>query len=339
MIRLIALMLMLGLLATGSARAQGTGSPTLDAVRARGFLLCGTSGEIVGFSLVDSTGVMRGLDADSCRAIAAAVLGDAEKIKYVPLTAQNRFTALQSGEADVLIRNTGWSLSRETSLGLLFASINFWDGTSIIVKTASGVKSVTGLGGATICVRPGTTTELDLADWARSAGIKFTPVLINEISAVQDAFLSGRCDAYVTDSSQVAGFRYRQGPRASELTILPEPIGTGPSGAAVRKGDDKWFDIVRWTHFALVTAENLGVTSKNVDSFATTANPDIKRLLGQEGGLGKSMGLDNRWAYQAIKQVGNYGEMFERNIGPLGLPRGPNRLASQGGLQFSPQLR
>jgi general L-amino acid transport system substrate-binding protein len=324
--------------AAGGVRAQ-SGSATLDAVRSRGVLLCGTAGEIAGFSMVDSQSVMRGLDADSCRAIAAATLGDAAKIRFVPLTAQNRFTALQSGEVDVLIRNTGWSLTRESSLGLLFAAVNFWDGTSLMVKTASGVTSTAGLGGATICVRPGTSTELDLADWARSHNIQFTPVLIGGVSEIQQAFLSGRCDAFTTDSSQLAGFRYNQGDKAKDLLILPEPISTGPSGSMVRKGDDKWYDIVRWVHYAQVAAENEGVTSANADSQLASANPDIKRLLGVEGDLGKSMGLDNRWAYYAVKQVGNYGEMYDRNITPMGLARGQNMLWTKGGLQFAPPLR
>jgi general L-amino acid transport system substrate-binding protein len=326
------------ILAAGGARAQ-SGSATLDAVKSRGVLVCGTGGEIAGFSMVDSQGVMRGLDADSCRAIAAATLGDAAKIRFVPLTAQNRFTALQSGEVDVLIRNTGWSLTRESSLGLLFAAVNFWDGTSLMVKTASGVTSTTALGGATICVRPGTSTELDLADWARSHNIQFTPVLIGGVSEIQQAFLAGRCDAFTTDSSQLAGFRYNQGDKAKDLLILPEPISTGPSGSMVRKGDDKWYDIVRWVHYAQVAAENEGVTSASADSQLTSANPDIKRLLGVEGDLGKSMGLDNRWAYYAVKQVGNYGEMYDRSITPMGLARGQNKLWTQGGLQFAPPLR
>ena len=326
----------------GSAAAQGgppSGSATLDAVRARGLLICGISGEIVGFSLPDSRGVMQGLDADYCRAIAAATLGDADKVRFLPLTAQNRFTALQSGEVDVLIRNTGWSLTREASLGLLFAATNFWDGTSLIVKTASGVKHTAELGGATICVRPGTTTELDLADWARTAKIAYTPVQIGGVNEIQQAFLAGRCDAFTTDSSQLAGFRYSQGPRAAELTILPEPIGTGPSGAMVRKGDDKWYDVVRWTHYALVAAENLGVGQGNLESFVTTTNPDIRRMLGQEGELGAALGLDRTWAATAIRQVGNYGEMYDRSITPLGLARGPNALWTKGGLQFAPPLR
>ncbi len=339
-VRLIVILLLVAILARpGDAAAQGSGSATLDAVKSRGELLCGTSGEIVGFSLPDSKGVMRGLDSDGCRAIAAAVLGDASKVRFVPLSAQNRFTALQAGEADVLIRNTGWSLTREANLGLLFAAVNFWDGTSFVVKTASGIKSGKQLGGAAICVRPGTSTELDLADWARLEKVTYTPVLIGGVNEIQDAFMSGRCDAFITDSSQVAGFRYKQGAKAPELTILPEPISTGPAGSMVRKGDDKWYDIVRWVHFAQVSAEELGVTSANLDSFAGTSNPAIKRLLGFDGDLGKALGLDNKWAWQAIKQVGNYGEMFDRNIAPMGLARGPNALVSKGGLQFAPPLR
>jgi general L-amino acid transport system substrate-binding protein len=330
----------MALLAVASAAfAQGSGSPTLDAIRARGELLCGTGGEIPGFSMLDSTGVMRGLDADYCRAVAAATLGDGNKVKWVAVTAQTRFTALQSGEIDLLVRNTGWSLTRETSLGLEFAGINFWDGTSIIVRTASGVKSVRQLGGATICVLPGTTTELDLADWARSESIAYTPVLIASLNDIRQAFLSGRCDGYTTDSSQIAGFRFMQGAKASELTILPEPIGLGPSGAVVRKGDDKWFDIVRWTHFATLVAESLGVTSQNVDTFKETKIPDIRRLLGLESNLGRSMGLDDGWAAAIVRQVGNYGEMWARDITPLGLDRGRNALWTKGGLQFAPQLR
>jgi general L-amino acid transport system substrate-binding protein len=330
------------LIIAASALAQGSGSATLDAVRAGGQVQCGTGGEIPGFSMLDSQGVMRGIDADYCRAIAAAALGGASKVKWVPVTAQSRFTALQSGEIDVLVRNTGWSLTREASLGLLFAGVNFWDGTSIIVKTASGVKSVKQLGGTSICVLPGTTTELDLADWARSENIKYTPVLIGSLSEIRQAFLTGRCDAYTTDSSQVAGFRYMQGPKASELTILPEPIGLGPSGAMVRKGDDKWYDIVRWTHFATLVAESLGVTSHNIDSLADSKVPDIRRLLGLESNLGHSLGLDGKWAANIIRQVGNYGELWERDITPLGLDRGKNALWTKivpAGFAAGPELK
>jgi general L-amino acid transport system substrate-binding protein len=337
--RRIAMTLFTLCLTATAALAQGSGSPTLDTVRARGQLLCGTGGEIPGFSMLDSNGVMRGIDADYCRAIAAAALGDANKVKWVSVTAQTRFTALQSGEIDVLVRNTGWSLTREASLGLLFAGVNFWDGTSIIVKTASGVKSVKQLGGASICVLPGTTTELDLADWARAENIKYTPVLIGSLTEIRQAFLSGRCDGYTTDSSQVAGFRYMQGAKANELTILPEPIGLGPSAAVVRKGDDKWFDIVRWVHYATLVAEQLGVDSKNVDAMKDSQVPDIRRLLGFESNLGKQLGLDDAWAANIVRQVGNYGEIYERDVTPLGLARGKNELWTKGGLQFAPQLR
>ena len=214
----------------------------------------------------------------------------------LPLAPQVRFTALQSGEIDVLLMNTTWYLSRESRLGLEFASTNFWDGTGVIVKAAGGVKHIADLGGAAICVRPGTNTELDLADWGRSAKVNYTPVQIGGVAEMQQAFLSGRCDAFASDVSQLAGFRFAQGEKASDLTILPEQISAGPSGAVVRKGDDQWFDIVRWTHFAQVAAENLGVSQVNVDASLNGTKPDVRRLLGEEGDLGVSLGLDNRWA-------------------------------------------
>jgi general L-amino acid transport system substrate-binding protein len=321
------------------ARAQGTGSATMDAVRARGLLLCGTSGTIAGFALADSTGVIRGMDADACRAIAAAVLGEAEKVRFVGLTSMNRFTALQSGEVDVLVRNTGWSLKREASLGLLFASVNYWGGAAFLVKTASGIKAARDLQGATICVLPGTSTELVLADWSRSQKISYTPVVIDGMDALFKAFLAGRCDALITDDSQVAGLRYLRGAAKDELTILPDRLGSEPAGVVVRKGDDKWFDVARWVAFAQIAAENLGVTSKNLGQFAQTTDPDTRRLLGIEGGLGTALGLDDQWASRIIAQVGNYGEMWERNITPLGLERGQNALWTKGGLAYAPPLR
>ena len=322
-----------------AARAQGSGSVTMDAVRARGLLLCGTSGTIAGFALADSTGVIRGMDADACRAIAAAVLGDAEKVRFVGLTSMNRFTALQSGEVDVLVRNTGWSLKREASLGLLFASVNYWGGAAFLVMTASGIKAGKDLGGAAICVLPGTSTELELADWGRSRKINFTPVLIDGMDALFKTFMAGRCDALISDDSQVAGLRYLRGAQKDELTILPDRIGSEPAGVVVRKGDDKWFDVVRWVAFAQITAENLGVTSKNLDQFAQTTDPDTQRLLGIEGGLGTALGLDDKWAYRIIASVGNYGEMWERDLTPLGLERGQNALWTKGGLAYAPPLR
>jgi general L-amino acid transport system substrate-binding protein len=322
-----------------AARAQGSGSATMDAVRGRGLLLCGTSGTIAGFALADSTGVIRGLDADACRAIAAAVLGDAEKVRFVGLTSMNRFTALQSGEVDVLVRNTGWSLKREASLGLLFASVNYWGGAAFLVKTASAIKAGKDLGGAAICVLPGTSTELELADWGRSNKIAYTPVVIDGMDALFKAFMAGRCDALISDDSQVAGLRYLRGAAKDELTILPDRIGSEPAGVVVRKGDDKWFDIARWVAFAQIEAENLGVTSKTVDQFAQTTDPDTRRLLGIEGGLGTALGLDDKWAYRIIASVGNYGEMWERDLTPLGLARGQNALWTKGGLAYAPPLR
>ena len=322
------------------AQQRGSGSATLDAVRSRGALLCGVSGEIAGFSLPDSRSAMQGMDADYCRAIAAATLGDAGKVRFVNLSAQNRFTALQSGEVDVLIRNTGWSLTREANLGLLFAAANFWDGTTFIVRTDSNVTSPKQLDGAGVCIRPGTSTELDVADFFRTNRLRFTPVLIGGVSEVQEAFLSGRCDAFATDASQLAGFRWRLGPeRAKQYLILGETISTGPSGSMVRKGDDRWFDTVRWVHFAQITAEALGVKGGELARHADSADPDVRRLLGRQGDLGQALGLDNAWAYEILRQVGNYGELWERHITPMGIERGRNALWTQGGLQFAPPMR
>ena len=322
-----------------TAHAQGSGSATLDAVRARGTLLCGVSGDTAGVSLADSQGVMRGIDAEGCRAVAAAVFGDAGKVKFVPTTTQNRFTALQSGEVDLLVRETTWTLGREANLGLLFGVVNFYDGTGFLVKKAANVTSAKQMDGATICVQPGTSTELAIADYFRLNNLKFTPVEIQDLQQIQSAFLSGRCDAYSTDSSALAGFRFTQGAHAADFVLLPEIISKEPLGPMVRKGDDKWFDIVRWTSYALLTAEEDGVTSKNVDSFASTTNPDIRRLLGMEGDLGKALGLDNKWAHDVIKAVGNYGEIWDRTITPLGIPRGINNLWTKGGLQYAPPMR
>jgi general L-amino acid transport system substrate-binding protein len=321
------------------ATAQGTGSATLDATRSRGQLLCGTSGQVPGFSLPDSQGVMRGLDADTCRAITAAALGDVAKVKFVPTTTQNRFTALQSGEVDMLSRSTTWTLGREGNLGLMFAWVNYYDGTGFLVKKSSGVTAAKQMDGATICVQPGTSTELAINDFYRQNKMKFTPILIQDLSELQSAFLSGRCDAYSTDASALATFRFSQGPKASDLVLLPDIISKEPLGVMVRKGDDKWFDVVRWTFIAMVTAEEKGVTSSNVDSFLTSTDPDIRRLLGIEGDLGKALGLDPKWAYNVIKQVGNFGEMWDRNITPMGVPRGINNLWTKGGLQYAPPMR
>jgi general L-amino acid transport system substrate-binding protein len=321
------------------AQAPASGSPTLDAVRSHGQLSCGVSGDVPGFSLPDSQGVMRGIDSDGCRAIAAAIFGDASKVKFVPLTTQNRFTALQSGGIDVLIRETTWTLGREASLGLLFTGVNFYDGTGFLVKKALGVNSAKQLDGATVCVQPGTSTELAIADYFRANNMKFTPIEIADLQQIQQAFLSGRCDVYSTDSSALGTFRFTRGSQANDFVLLPELISKEPLGPSVRKGDDKWFDIVRWVGFALLDAEDHGVNSKNVDDMTKSEVPDIRRLLGLDGDLGKQLGLDNKWAYYAIKQVGNFGEVWDRNMAPMGIPRGLNNLWSHGGLMYSPPLR
>jgi general L-amino acid transport system substrate-binding protein len=327
------------LASTGSAAAQGSGSATLDATKSHGQLQCAIAGNVPGFSLPDSQGVMRGLDADTCRAVAAATLGDANKVKFVATTTQNRFTALQSGEVDLLARSTTWTLGREANLGLEFAWVNYYDGTGFLVKKSSGVKSAKEMDGATICVQPGTSTELAINDYYRVHNMKFTPILIQDLSEIQGAFLSGRCDAYSTDASALATFRFSQGPKADDLVLLPDIISKEPLGAMVRKGDDKWFDIVRWTFIAMITAEEKGITSQNIDTFANSTDPDIRRLLGLEGDMGKALGLDNKWAYNVIKGVGNLGEMWDRDIAPMGVPRGINNIWTKGGLQYAPPIR
>ena len=300
--------------------------------------MCGVAGNVPGFSLPDSKGVMKGLDSDSCRAIAAAVLGDANKVKFTPLTTENRFTALQSGEVDVLIRSTTWTLGREANLGLEFAGVNYYDGTGFLVKKSMNVKSAKEMDGATICVQPGTSTELAIADYFRVNNMKFTPILIENLAEIQNAFISGRCDAYSTDSSALATFRATQ-TNKDDFLLLPEIISKEPLGYMVRKGDDKWFDVVRWTYFAELTAEELDVTQANVDSLMTSTKPDVRRLLGLEGDMGKALGVDNKWAYNVVKQVGNYGEIWDRNITVLGVPRGINALWNKGGLQYAPPIR
>jgi general L-amino acid transport system substrate-binding protein len=337
--QLAAFLLLLTLLLPGGVRAQGSGSVTLDNIRARGALLCGVSGTNPGFAFPDSRGEMRGSEADFCRAVAAATLGDASKVRWVTLTSTNRFTALQSGEVDLLVRTATWTLSREASLGLLFPGITFYDGTGFMVKAELGVTSAAQLDGATICILPGTSTELAVADYFRTEKKRFTPVLIDNTPSLRAAFMSGRCDAYSTDTSALASTRFNEGPNAAKLILLPEVISKEPLGPAVRKGDDKWFDIVRWTHFAMLAAEEAELTSANVDDALSSTVPDVRRLLGTEGELGKALGLDNRWAYAIVKQVGNYGEVWDRTIAPLGVPRSVNRLWSKGGLQYPPPIR
>ncbi|WP_368416342.1 amino acid ABC transporter substrate-binding protein [Falsiroseomonas sp.] len=312
---------------------------TVGAIRARGQLVCSTSPSTVGFSLPDSQGVWRGLDVDYCRAVAVAILGDANRVRIVPSSTQQRFTMLQSGEIDMLSRTTTWTLSREASLGLSFAGINVYDGQGFMVHRDSGVTSARQLDGATVCVQPGTTTELNMTDYFRANRIRFTPVVIENIEEIRSAFINRRCDAYTTDASSLASFRAAQGANAGRYLLLPEIISKEPLGPVVRKGDWRFFDIVRWTHFALVTAEELGITAANIDSFANSNNPDVQRFLGRSGELGQMLGLPNNWTVNVIKAVGNYGEIWERNMTPIGFPRGPNNLWNNGGLQYAPPMR
>ncbi len=321
------------------AHAQGSGSATIDNIKSRGQMVCGVSTGVAGFSLADSKGVTQGIDADTCRAVAAAILGDGNKIRFVPLTTTNRFTALQSGEIDILVRSTTWTLGREANLGLEFAGVNFYDGTGFMVKKSLGVKSAKELSGATICVQPGTSTELAIADYFRKNDMKFTPILIQDVNEIQNTYLSGRCDSYSTDMSGLASFRSQQGAKADEHVLLPEIISKEPLGIMVRKGDDKFFDLARWSLFALLQAEESGVTQKNVAEMEKSDDPTIKRLLGKDGDLGKALGVSNDWVVSIVKSVGNYGEIYERNIAPLGIQRGLNNLWDKGGLHYPPPFR
>jgi general L-amino acid transport system substrate-binding protein len=330
---------LLGLAASTFAAVAQPAPDTIGTIRARGQLACGVSINAVGFALPDARGNYSGLDVDTCRAVAAAVLGDATKVKFVPTTSQVRFTALQSGEVDMLARNTTWTMGREVQLGLAFASVNFYDGQGFMVKQSLGVSSAKQLDGATVCVQPGTTTELNLADYFRANKMKMTPVVIEQPEEIRQAFISGRCDAYTNDASSLASFRTSQGKEGEQFVLLPEIISKEPLGGVVRKGDWRWFDVVRWSHFAMVTAEELGITSANIDSFMTSTNPDVQRLLGKSGDFGKAMGLENDWAVKIIRQVGNFGESWERNITPMGVPRGINNLWTKGGLHYAPPIR
>jgi general L-amino acid transport system substrate-binding protein len=323
------------LLAAGNGFAQST----FEAVKARGFLRCGVNTGLAGFSQPDSKGVWRGIDVDLCRAVAAAVFGDANKVRFTPLTAQQRFTALQSGEVDILARNTTWTLARDTSLGLNFVGVNYYDGQGFMVPAKLKVKSAKQLDGATICVQPGTTNELNLADWFRANHMKFKPVVIEKLEEVLNAYFSGRCDAYTTDQSGLVALRATRAPKPAEHVILPEIISKEPLGPAVRHGDDRWFDIVKWSLFAMIEAEELGLTQKNIDSESSKANPAVQRFVGANGDLGRMLGLDNKWAYNIVRQVGNYGESFDANLKPLGFERGLNRLWSKGGLIYAPPVR
>lgn len=314
---------------------------TLDLVRERGALVCGVNTGLAGFSQPDDKGDWKGLDVDLCRALAAAIFKDATNVRYVPLTAKERFTALQSGEVDLLSRNTTWTMSRDTSLGLSFAGVMYYDGQSFMVKKSLGVASAKDLGGASICVQTGTTNELNLADYFRNNNLKYYPVVFEKNDEAVAAYNTGRCDAYTTDSSGLYAERLKLG-KQDEHLIFTELISKEPLGPAVRQGDFQWLNIVRWTLYAMLNAEELGITSKNVDEALMSENPQFKRVLGKEGDFGKGLGLENDWAAQILKQVGNYGESFDRNVGKgsrLAIPRGLNALWKDGGLQYSAPVR
>lgn len=315
--------------------------PTFDAVKQKGFVQCGVTTGVAGFSNPDSKGVWTGIDVDMCKAIAAAMFNDAEAFKVTPLSAVQRFTALQSGEIDVLTRNTTQTLTRDTTLGLVGTGVNFYDGQGVMVKKDLGIKGAKELDGATICVQPGTTTELNLADWFRANNITFKPVVIEKLDEIVRAFVAGRCDAFTTDKSQLAGVRTTlENPNAYE--ILPDTFSKEPLGPMVRQGDDAWFNVVRWTLYAMIEAEEYGITSKNAQEMLKSSDPNVQRILGTTPGMGKNLGLSNEWAFSVVSQVGNYGETFERNVGadsPLKLQRGLNATWRDGGLMYGWPIR
>ncbi len=326
----------------GAALAASTASAaTLDDVKAKGFVQCGVTTGLPGFAMPDDAGNWSGLDVDYCRAIAAAVFGDPNAAKFTPLSAKERFTALQSGEIDVLTRNTTWTMERDTSLGLMFVGVNYYDGQGFMVRKDLGVASAKELQDASICVQTGTTTELNMADWFRTNNLTYNPVVFEALPETNQAYDSGRCDALTTDASGLAGTRLQLA-NPDEHMILPEIISKEPLGPAVRQGDDQWFNVVKWTHFALLNAEELGVTQANVEEMKTSENPDIKRMLGVDGTFGEAIGLSNDWVVNIIQGVGNYGEIFDRNIGPnteLQIERGLNALWTEGGIQYGPPIR
>jgi len=327
----------------GMAALPAQAGKTIDAIKARGQLVCGVNTGLAGFSAADSQGNWSGLDVDYCKAVAAALLGDAGKVKYVPLNAQQRFTALQSGEIDLLSRNTTWTLTRDASLGMHFVGTTYYDGQGFMVPAKGKVKSAKQLKGATVCVQSGTTTEKNLTDFSRANKLDIKPVVFEKQEASTSAYFSGRCQAFTTDASGMASIRAKEAKNPAEHLILPELISKEPLGPSVRRGDDEFFAITKWVFFALIEAEEYGITQANVDQMKTkTDDPVIGRILGGSEDTGKLMGLDKEWAARAIKAVGNYGEIFERNVGPssaLGLPRGLNNLWNKGGIQYAPPIR
>jgi general L-amino acid transport system substrate-binding protein len=321
--------------------AQSASAQTLQTVKDRGILNCGANGTLAGFGLPDAQGNWTGLDVDVCRAVAAAIFNDASKVKFVPLSAKDRFTALQSGEVDLLVRNTTWTLSRDTSLGLNFTGVDYYDGQGFMVHKALKVNSALELNGASVCVQQGTTTELNLADFFRAHNMQLKSVTFATANEAVKAYDAGRCDAYTTDASGLYAERLRLS-NPNDHIVLPEIISKEPLGPAVRHGDDQWFDIVKWVLFAMLNAEELNITQNNVDEMVKSGNPEIRRFVGTEGNYGEQLGLTKDWAVRIIKLVGNYGESFERNVGqgsPLKIDRGLNKLWSKGGIQYAPPIR
>jgi len=318
---------------------------TLGDVKAKGFIQCGVNTSLTGFSSPDDKGEWTGLDVDFCRALAGAVFGDGTKVKFTPLSAKDRFTALQSGEVDILSRNTTWTINRDTALGLNFVGVTYYDGQGFMInaKKLPGVNSALQLSGAAVCVQSGTTTELNLADYFKSNKMEYNPVVFEKLEEVNAAYDAGRCDVYTTDQSGLYGIRLTLGSPADHV-VLPEIISKEPLGPAVRQGDDQWYHIVKWTYFALLDAEELGITKANVEEMKASDNPEIKRVLGQEADtkIGTDLGVSNDWVVNIVKAVGNYGEVFERNVGsgsPLKIARGINALWTKGGLQYAPPIR
>lgn len=331
----------IGIIATMGLAGTASAAVTLDTIKDRGHLKCGVSTGLPGFSQPDDKGNWTGIDVDTCRAIAAAVFGTGDDVEFTPLTAKERFTALQSGEIDVLVRNTTWTLTRDTSLGVNFTGTNYYDGQGFLVRKSVGVDSATQLDGATVCVAAGTTTELNLADYFRKEGMDFQAVVFDTSNQTVQGFANNRCDVLTSDRSQLAALRTKLDDPSSAV-ILPETISKEPLGPVVRQGDDEWFNIVKWVLFVMVNAEELGVTSSNVDQMRNSDNPAIQRLLGTSGDMGEKLSLAPGFGYDVIKEMGNYGEMFDRNVGPdtaVGLNRGVNALWTDGGVMYAPPVR
>jgi general L-amino acid transport system substrate-binding protein len=332
---------MMSVVLAGPLQAQGSGPTTLQKVKERGVLRCGASQGVAGFSIPDAKGVWSGLDVDFCRALAAAIFNDPNKTEFIPLSSKDRLTALQAGEIDVLSRTTTWTLQRDAALGLNFTAVNYYDGQGFMVRKSAGITSAKQLGGASVCISQGTTNELNAADYFRANDMKVQTVTFQEVGETVKAFEAGRCDAYTVDISALAAGRLTLA-NPDDYVILPEVISKEPLGPWVRQGDDQWLDIVRWTVFALVNAEEAGVTKDNAEAMRVSTNPDVRRLLGQEGEFGPALGLSKDWAFNIVKSVGNYGEIFDRNLGPktrLALDRGLNRLWSKGGILYAPPMR